>query len=739
MASQLSTYRAATRALGWLSLLGIALLVALITFGVGGTVIRQRAEQRDLQSAKDALDGILRLQLDEETGIRGFAATGQTLFLEPYDAARSEFDSQLNELRRSLVTVGLQRMRPTAQALGAINTQWLTQVAMPLQQRRVAGNDLRTQRLGKKLVDTFRARQNAISLVVNRRSDAIDERARRQITLLAAAGIALSLVLGGAVVALVRRAVEAEHASLQAIQAQTREEGLRQMAEAIPQLVWALDADGERVTYVNDAWIAYTGVTVEQASAGGWSTAIHPDDRQLSEERWRRAHARVLPYESEHRLRSRSGTYRWFLVRATPIFDETRRLINWFGTSTDIDRQKSAEEQLREAFERERRASLAFQEAALPSELPTIPGFKFDAVYRASGSETQVGGDWYDVFRLVDGRIVVTIGDVLGTGINAAVAMNAIRNALRGAAQIFPEPAAMLDAAERTLESEQHDGMVTAFIGILDPVTMSLSHANAGHPTPLLRDASGIVREVAGEPAVPLGVRGFAASSEGTQTLDLDEPSMLLLYTDGLIEAGRDVVAGYAALVEAFSGDAMVSSSNPASALLEQLIDGPSADDVAILAVRIESASGQVRRIGGHLHEHWEVNALDAEAVGSARGEYASILREHGLAEQDVITGELVLMELIGNVLRHGGERAQIRVDVSRKNPVLHVLDHGRGFAYSPMLPLDMLSESGRGLFIISQLTENFTVVPRPSGGSHARAVLSVRATKTPVSHSTAS
>ena len=356
----------ATRTLGILAVLAVALLIAVITYGVGGAVIRQQAEQRNIQSAKDALDEVLKLQLDEETGVRGFAATGQALFLQPYDAALSEFSEQLDRLQRALGAAGLASQSSQVRALGTINGQWLATVARPLTRRLIPGNDVRTQRAGKNMVDAFRAKESAIADAISFESLAVDTRAHREIQFLAAAGLALSLLLGAVVVALFRRAIEGEHAKLHESEASTRREGIREMAEAIPQLVWALDADGESVTYVNDAWISYTGMALEETSHGGWLEAIHPADREITNERWQRSRERTLPYENEYRLRSRNGSYRWFLVRATPIFDESKRLTQWLGTSTDIDRQKLAEQQLREAFEREQRASLAFQEAALP-------------------------------------------------------------------------------------------------------------------------------------------------------------------------------------------------------------------------------------------------------------------------------------------------------------------------------------------------------------------------------------
>ena len=154
-------------------------------------------------------------------------------------------------------------------------------------------------------------------------------------------------------------------------------------------------------------------------------------------------------------------------------------------------------ERLEQELDREHRALLGFQNAALPKQLPAVPGMKFDAMYEAAGKDALVGGDWYDAFRLTDGRIVISVGDVMGSGLDAAVTMAAARQAIRGAAQVFPEPAAVLDAADRALRSEQPDRIVTAFLGIIDPVTGMLSYASAGHPPPLMWYPDGAIGELA--------------------------------------------------------------------------------------------------------------------------------------------------------------------------------------------------------------------------------------------------
>ncbi|MBD5632965.1 MAG: SpoIIE family protein phosphatase [Candidatus Eremiobacteraeota bacterium] len=147
--------------------------------------------------------------------------------------------------------------------------------------------------------------------------------------------------------------------------------------------------------------------------------------------------------------------------------------------------------ELSRLYENERRVARRFQEAAMPRALPVVPGLRFAAVYRPATREDRVGGDWYDAARLPDGRVVISIGAVCGFGLDAAVAMANVRQVVRGVAQVHPDPATMLDAADRTLHAEDKERIVTAFVGVFDPVTSSLAYASAGHPRPLLRLADG--------------------------------------------------------------------------------------------------------------------------------------------------------------------------------------------------------------------------------------------------------
>ena len=145
-----------------------------------------------------------------------------------------------------------------------------------------------------------------------------------------------------------RRQVEAALRKSEALALSEKE--FRLLAEAMPQIVWATRADGWN-TYFNQQWVDYTGLTLEESYGPGWNKPFHPDDQQRAWDTWQNAVTNRATYSLECRLRRVDGTYRWWLIRGVPVVDEKGTVLKWFGTCTDINDFKRAEQALREAGE----------------------------------------------------------------------------------------------------------------------------------------------------------------------------------------------------------------------------------------------------------------------------------------------------------------------------------------------------------------------------------------------------
>ncbi len=135
----------------------------------------------------------------------------------------------------------------------------------------------------------------------------------------------------------------------EALQASERELGL--VVNTIPALAWSARPDGS-AEFFNQLYLAYVGLPLEELQGSGWARAVHPDDLSTLVGAWQSMMASGNPGEVEGRLRRFDGEYRWFLFRTNPVLDDSGKILKWYGTNSDIDDRKRAEEQLRrnEAF-----------------------------------------------------------------------------------------------------------------------------------------------------------------------------------------------------------------------------------------------------------------------------------------------------------------------------------------------------------------------------------------------------
>ena len=404
----------------------------------------------------------------------------------------------------------------------------------------------------------------------------------------------------------------------------------------------------------------------------------------------------------------------------------SQELLARVATNVHVARLRRRTDEALRSSERERRIAAAFQSASLPTSLPDLPGISLSCLYKPASQDANVGGDFYDAFRLLDGRIIISIGDVAGAGLEAAATMAAVRQSIRAVACVNPNPQMLLRAADDVFSEARGPAFASAFVAVIDPLTFSIRYANAGHPPPLFRLPDGRVQTLGGKDLL-LGVTPEIEDGLREVGQLLAPPgSLIVLYTDGITENTRDALAGEQRVIDAVSSltDAERASDQLAQIICERTL-GPgnsSHDDIAVLAVRLREqlTSCEQPRV-----RRWTFNAGDGDAAHRVRYELSEELRTLRLKPNEVFAAEMVFSELIGNVVRHAGSDVEVLVDNSRTSPVLHVLDRGAGFSLNTKLPADAFEESGRGLFIVSQLVRDFTVAPRTAAaGSHARAVL---------------
>jgi len=253
-------------------------------------------------------------------------------------------------------------------------------------------------------------------------------------------------------------------------------------------------------------------------------------------------------------------------------------------------RQSAMTLQLQSETERadaEKKLSGRLQEAFLQQRLPALPNLGFSATYLSAAAAEHVGGDWYDAFMLPHGRILFSIGDVAGHGIEAAVTMSRARQAMITAALQEGDPGSIL-ARANTILLLQDSRFATAICGYIQPATREVTYATAGHPPAILVSPGGSARLLQYD-GLPLGVDTEATYPSFRFTAE--PQSMLILYTDGLVEYDHDLIEGERRMLDAARKIARRRAANPAAEMQDEIFARyEPLDDVAILTILFADA-----------------------------------------------------------------------------------------------------------------------------------------------------
>lgn len=238
-------------------------------------------------------------------------------------------------------------------------------------------------------------------------------------------------------------------------------------------------------------------------------------------------------------------------------------------------------------YESERSVSEHLQRASLPEALPASERFDIDATYIPSAEGPRfIGGDWYDSFILPGGDLAFSIGDVTGHGLRAATTMAKIRSAVRVAALNSGDPAEVLSRVHRFVSFE--DVLATAIFARLHSATCELEYAVAGHPPPM-RESGGSVTLLKGG-GTPLGLDIDGRCAPSVHRVTLQRGDRITLYTDGLVEATRNIDDGLSRLMFAAAACSAVhvTAQKNVRALVDAVLEGTRAlDDIAVLQVRV--------------------------------------------------------------------------------------------------------------------------------------------------------
>lgn len=381
-------------------------------------------------------------------------------------------------------------------------------------------------------------------------------------------------------------------------------------------------------------------------------------------------------------------------------------------------------------YRREHERALMLQRSLLPPGDPEAAGLDIACRYLPGTTATEVGGDWFDVIELPGHRTALVVGDVMGRGLRAAVAMGELRTAVRTLALLDLEPAevlAALDEVARGLGGGEGRGgkrsaagrspapgvphaagtadlsevyLATCVYAVYDPISRRATFANAGHLPPVLVEEGAEAALLDVPPGMPLGVGG--EPFEETE-VELADGALLALYTDGLVES-RDHPLDEG--LEAFRGalDADRPLEDACDHVLSTLDTSHGEDDIALLMARVHGLPKDA--VGD-----WSL-APEARSVARARELARDQLTDWGLTEL-VDTTELLVSELVTNALRHGHGEIRLRL-LRDRSLVCEVWD--ADLAQPRRRRARDTDEGGRGLQLVGLLSAGWGSRRTPRG-----------------------
>ncbi len=386
----------------------------------------------------------------------------------------------------------------------------------------------------------------------------------------------------------------------------------------------------------------------------------------------------------------------------------------------ELVQKQAAEARSRERIEQELKVATLIQQNFLPRVLPDLPGWEVSAYYQPA---REVGGDFYDLFELPDGKVAVIIGDVTDKGVPAAMVMAAARSLLRASGQRVVSPGEVLERVNDLLCPDIPEKMfVTCLYLVVDPATGHVRYANAGHNLPYARTADGSMELRA--KGMPLGLLPGMTYEEHEAVMSPGDG--LLLYSDGVTEAhgAEREMFGTPRLVDHVADPA---SGDLIDGLLTQLqrftgADWEQEDDITLVTLRRTLASGSAN---GRVTTDIDFRFTLPSETGNERAVMQRVLdgiAPLGLEPRRVERLGTAVSEAAMNAIEHGNQaRADVPIEVEvitlAGELIVRIRDVGEGPQATEVESPDIEAKlaglqkpRGWGLFLIENMVDEIRV-----------------------------
>ncbi len=337
------------------------------------------------------------------------------------------------------------------------------------------------------------------------------------------------------------------------------EKRLREVTENSIDASYKRDLKTNTYEYLSPVFTQITGYTLDEfcdLPTELVMNLIHPDDRAKIESVITETMSGVegTPYQVEYRFKHKDGHYRWLHDQFIVIRNEQRQSDAFIGNISDITERKQVEEELERLSERDHHIAEVLQQIVMPPAIPMLPeSYEIATKYQPASHEADVCGDFCDIFDLSNGKIGISVGDIVGKGLLAAIRVTAAKNMIRNYAYLYDQPSKVMSLVNNALcrDIAMENDMLTAFFAVLDTHDNSLTYSNAGHEPPILLQVDGQAKPMKSGGPMFCGI-GKQTYTEGC--ISLKPGDIFVAVTDGITEASIDRHS------EQFAADGIVNS-----------------------------------------------------------------------------------------------------------------------------------------------------------------------------------
>lgn len=278
-------------------------------------------------------------------------------------------------------------------------------------------------------------------------------------------------------------------------------------------------------------------------------------------------------------------------ISSSPVRNSAGKIVGVVNIFRDVSEEMEFQQRKQELFDREHHIAQMLQQALIPPQVEYyIDGVTIAVKYQSAWKEAEVGGDFYDIFNLENGKIGILIGDVAGKGLHAAIQVAAVRYAVRSYASLDPSPGLVMTLVNELLckDEPNRGSFLTAVYAVIDTSSCTLTYASGGHEPPVIRKNDGQIEELT-QGGRAIGVYGGFTYAEESRKMNYGET--LLMVTDGISEArSNNILFGQEGVNDYLKSHGELSPSQIASGLLDAAIahaGGALQDDAAIVVVAL--------------------------------------------------------------------------------------------------------------------------------------------------------